>query len=152
MDLKLAGFSGKSEDFPAWSTKFVALMHTKGLFRTVMGNDDLPEAEPTLPENPNADQMTAYNTKIQHQDAGASCADPAEERQPKHSVVTSSSGPEQHHTDVHQERLRGCGWLWRWDEGLETAAREVLQCGEAYSGQSSRPACEAAPRIRGGSR
>ena len=65
MDLKLAGFSGKSEDFPAWSTKFVALMHTKGLFRTVMGNDDLPEAEPTLPENPNADQMTAYNTKMQ---------------------------------------------------------------------------------------
>ena len=50
MDLKLAAFSGKSEDFPAWSTKFVALKHTKGLFRTVMGNDDLPEAEPTLPE------------------------------------------------------------------------------------------------------
>ena len=30
MDLKLAAFSGKSEDFPAWSTKFVALMHIKG--------------------------------------------------------------------------------------------------------------------------
>ena len=58
-------FSGKAEDFPAWSTKFVALMQTKGLFRTVMGNDDLPEAEPTLPESPNADQQPAYDTKMQ---------------------------------------------------------------------------------------
>ena len=59
MDLKLAAFSGLSEDFPAWSTAFVALMHTKGLFMTVMGNDDRPEAEPTCPESPNADQQAA---------------------------------------------------------------------------------------------
>ena len=30
-----------------------------------MGNDDLPEAEPTLPESPNADQQAAYDTKMQ---------------------------------------------------------------------------------------
>ena len=65
MDLKLAAFSGKSEDFPAWSTKFVALIHTKGLFRTVMGNDDLPEAEHTLPESQNAYQQAAYDAKMQ---------------------------------------------------------------------------------------
>ena len=65
MDLKLEAFSGKFEDFPAWSTKFVALMHTKGLFRTVIGNDDLPEAEPTVPESPNADQQAAYDAKMQ---------------------------------------------------------------------------------------
>ena len=65
MDLKLAAFSGQSENFPAWSTTFVALMHTKGLFMTLMGNDDLPEAEPTLPESPNADQQAAYDTKMQ---------------------------------------------------------------------------------------
>ena len=65
MELKLAAFSGKSEDFAAWSTKFAALMHTKGLFRTVMGNYDLPEPEPTLPESPNADQQAAYDTKMQ---------------------------------------------------------------------------------------
>ena len=65
MDLKLAAFCGKSEDFPAWSTKFVALMHTKGLFRTVKGIDDLPDAEPTLPEGPNAEQQAAYDTKMQ---------------------------------------------------------------------------------------
>ena len=65
MDLKLAAFSGKSENFPHWSTKFAALMHTKGLFRTVMGNYGLPEAEPTLPETPNAVQQAAYDTKMQ---------------------------------------------------------------------------------------
>ena len=45
--------------------KFVALMHTKGLFRTLMGNYDLPEAEPTLSESPNADQKAAYDTKME---------------------------------------------------------------------------------------
>ena len=58
-------FSGKSENFPASSTKFVALMLTKGLFRTVLGNDDLPEAELTLPESPNSDQQAVYDTKMQ---------------------------------------------------------------------------------------
>ena len=40
-------------------------MHTRGLFETVMGTDDLPEAEPTLSEKPNADQQAAYDTKMQ---------------------------------------------------------------------------------------
>ena len=48
MDLKLAAFSGKSEDFTSWSTKSVALMHTKDRFRTVMDNDDLPVAAPRV--------------------------------------------------------------------------------------------------------
>ena len=30
-----------------------------------MGNDDLPEAEPTLPKSPNADQQAAYDAKMQ---------------------------------------------------------------------------------------
>ena len=83
MNLKLAVFCGKSEDFPAWSTKFVALIHTKGegLFRRVMGNDDLPEAEPTLPES-----MKAESTgSLQYRDARASSVDPADGRKSKHS-------------------------------------------------------------------
>ena len=65
MNLKLSAFSRKFEDFPAWSTKFAALMHLKNPFKTVMGNGDLPEAEPTLPESPNADQQAAYDTEMQ---------------------------------------------------------------------------------------
>ena len=63
MDLKLAAFSVKSVEFPAWSTKFVAQMHTMGLLSAVMGNDDLPES--ILQERPNADQQAAYDTKMQ---------------------------------------------------------------------------------------
>ena len=66
-------------------------------------------------------------------------------------MVPPGSGAQQHHFDVHKERLRGNIWLWLWDDGLEPDSREVLQCREADGGQSIRPACEAAPRIRGGS-
>ena len=45
-------------------------------------------------------------------------------------MVPPGSGAQQHHFDVHKERLRGNRWLWRWDEGLEAASREVLQFGE----------------------
>ena len=44
--------------------EFVALMLTKGQFRTVMGND-LSEVEFTLSESPNSDQRAAYDTKMQ---------------------------------------------------------------------------------------
>ena len=64
-------------------------------------------------------------------------------------MVPPGSGDQQRHFDVHKERLRGNIWLWRWDEGLEAASKEVLQCREADGGQSSRSAYEAAPGIRG---
>ena len=104
--MELAALSGKSEDYPAWSTKFVALMHTKGLFRTVMGYDDLPEAEPTPRES---ECWSAGN--LRYQDAGASSVILPEEKQSKHSVVPPGSGAQQHHFDVHKERLRGNRWL-----------------------------------------
>ena len=69
MDLKLTAFSVKSRDFSFCSTKFVVLSNTKDLFMAMMVNDDLPEAEPTLSESPNADQQAAYENKIQEQRA-----------------------------------------------------------------------------------
>ena len=39
---KLEQFSGPADHFPAWSTKFVALMQTKGLFNSVIGHDATP--------------------------------------------------------------------------------------------------------------
>ena len=65
MDLKLAAFTGKLENFSAWLTKFVALMGTTGLFSTVMGKDDQPEAQPTLPESlsPTKPTIPRYRSK-----------------------------------------------------------------------------------------
>ena len=142
MDLKLAAFSGKSEDFPAWSTKFVALMHIKGLFRTVMGNDDLPEAQPTLPQSPNADEQAAYDTKMQER------AVLIQQRKNNRNTVWFHLALVLNDTTC--DIKRGNRRLWQWDEVLEAASREVLQSREVDTSQSSRSACEAAPRIRGG--
>ena len=63
MDFKLAQFSGKAEDFPAWSTKFVALMQTKGLFSAVMGQDDTPDKLEPLVDGTTAEQRSEHETK-----------------------------------------------------------------------------------------
>ena len=65
MVVKLAAFSGKSEDCLAGSTKLVAMMHPKGLFRTMIDNDDLLEAEPTPPDSSSGIHLVAYDTKMQ---------------------------------------------------------------------------------------
>ena len=57
--------NGKIEDFPDWLTKYMGLMHIRRLFCTVIGKEDLPEAEPILPESPNDDQQAAYDAKMQ---------------------------------------------------------------------------------------
>ena len=59
MDLKLAVFNGKIEDFPDWSTKYMGVMHTRRLFCTVIGKENLPVAEPIPHESPNDDQQAA---------------------------------------------------------------------------------------------
>ena len=64
MDFKLAQFSGKAEDFPAWSTKFVALMQTKGLFSAVMGQDDTPDELEQLVDGATAEQRSEHETKV----------------------------------------------------------------------------------------
>ena len=63
MDFKLAQFSGKAEDFPAWSTKFVALMQTKGLFSAVMGQDDTPDELEPLVDGATVEQRSEHETK-----------------------------------------------------------------------------------------
>ena len=49
--LKWLHFSGKSEDFPTWSTRFIELMQTKGLHKTLIENEDIIRRPDNLPEN-----------------------------------------------------------------------------------------------------
>ena len=37
--LKKLLFSGESEGFPTWSTRFIAFMRTKGLHKILIGNE-----------------------------------------------------------------------------------------------------------------
>ena len=45
--VKLLTYTGKAQDFPIWSTRFVAMMKTKRLYESLLGTEDQPnEPEP----------------------------------------------------------------------------------------------------------
>ena len=40
--VKLLNYTGKAQDFPIWSTRFVAMMQTKGLYKSLLGTEEQP--------------------------------------------------------------------------------------------------------------
>ena len=40
--VKLLTYTGKAQDFPIWSTRFVAMMQTKGLYKSLLGREEQP--------------------------------------------------------------------------------------------------------------
>ena len=40
--VKLLTYKGKAQDFPIWNTRFVAMMQTKGLYKSVLGTEEQP--------------------------------------------------------------------------------------------------------------
>ena len=40
--VKLLTYTGKAQDFPIWSTRFVAMMQTKGLYKSLLGTEEQP--------------------------------------------------------------------------------------------------------------
>ena len=40
--VKLPTYTGKAQDFPIWSTRFVAMMQTKGLYKSLLGTEEQP--------------------------------------------------------------------------------------------------------------
>ena len=48
--VKLLTYTGKAQDFPIWSTRFVAMMQTKGLYKSLKGTEEQPN-EPALIAN-----------------------------------------------------------------------------------------------------
>ena len=44
--VKLLTYTGKAQDFPIWSTRFVATMQTKGLYKSQLGTEDQLEPAP----------------------------------------------------------------------------------------------------------
>ena len=48
--VKLLTYTGKAQDFPIWSTRFVAMMQTKGLYKSLLGTEEQTN-EPAPPTN-----------------------------------------------------------------------------------------------------
>ena len=50
-------FAGLAEDYPAWSTKFMAYMQTKGLYKSLLDKEVLmPEVTPPKQPQPMKEQ------------------------------------------------------------------------------------------------
>ena len=46
--LKLLTYTGKAQDFRIWSTRFVAMMQTKGLHKSLLGTEEQPNEHAPL--------------------------------------------------------------------------------------------------------
>ena len=58
-------FTGTAEDYPAWSTKFTAFMQTKGLYKSLLGKEVIPQEIPPLAEDASEQQRAERETKVQ---------------------------------------------------------------------------------------
>ena len=57
--------SGTAEDYPAWSTKFTAFMQTKGLYKSLLGKEIIPQEVAPLGEDASEEQTAQRNAKVQ---------------------------------------------------------------------------------------
>ena len=60
-------FTGSAEDYPAWSTKFTAFMQTKGLFKSLLGKEVIPEEIAPLAEDASAEQQAQSRLKFSNE-------------------------------------------------------------------------------------
>ena len=56
-------FSGESEDSSTCSTRFIAVMPSKGLYKTLIGNEEIITRPDKLPENPSDEQRAARDAQ-----------------------------------------------------------------------------------------
>ena len=54
--VKLLTYTGKAQDFPIWSTRFVAMMQTKGLYKSLLGTEEQPNEPAPLANGSSNDE------------------------------------------------------------------------------------------------
>ena len=59
--VKLLTYTGKAQDFPIWSTRFVAMMQTKGLYKSLLGTEEQPNEPESLANGANNDDKKNHN-------------------------------------------------------------------------------------------
>ena len=66
-NLKWLCFSGHTEDYPTWSTRFIAFVQTTGLFETLTGDDLPPRGPARLGDNPTNEERAAHDAALEEQ-------------------------------------------------------------------------------------
>ena len=54
--VKLLTYTGKTQDFPIWSTRVVAMMQTKGLYKSLLGKEEQPNEPASLANGASKDE------------------------------------------------------------------------------------------------
>ena len=54
--VKLLDYTGKAQVFPIWSTRFVAMMQTKGLYKSLLGTEEQPNEPAPLANGSSNDE------------------------------------------------------------------------------------------------
>ena len=69
--VKLLTYKGRAKDFPLWSTRFVALMQTKGLYKSLLATEEQHNEPSPLANGPSKDEKKnhkelkdAYNKEV----------------------------------------------------------------------------------------
>ena len=57
---KLLTYTGMAQDFPIWSTRFVAMMQTKGLYKSLLGTEEQPTEPAPLTNGASNDEKTNH--------------------------------------------------------------------------------------------
>ena len=60
--VKLLTYTGKTLDFPIWSTRFVAMMQTKGFYKSLLGTEEQPNEPAPLAKEARNDEKK--NNKV----------------------------------------------------------------------------------------
>ena len=59
--VKLLTYTGKAQDFPIWSTRFVAMMQTKELYKSLLGTEEQPNEPAPLANGATNDEKKNHN-------------------------------------------------------------------------------------------
>ena len=59
--VKLLSYTGKAQDFPNWSTRFVAIMQKKGLYKSLLGTEEEPNKPALLANGASNDGKKNHN-------------------------------------------------------------------------------------------
>ena len=58
-------FTGTAEDYPAWSTKFMAFMQTKGLYKSLLGKEAIPDEIAPVAEDASDEVIAQRQAQVQ---------------------------------------------------------------------------------------
>ena len=59
------GWQYSKVDYPAWSTKFTAFMQTKGLYKSLVGKEIIPQEIASFDEDAPEEQTAQRNAQVQ---------------------------------------------------------------------------------------